>query len=114
MRAYRADRLFDGERVGRDRVLVLVEGSRIAAVVTGRSEMPAGVPVTDLVGCTVLPGLVDAHVHLVGDGGPDALAQVPAQSPAERAAVVTRALHDQLRAGVTTVRDLGDHHSAVA
>jgi imidazolonepropionase-like amidohydrolase len=114
MRAYRADRLFDGERARRDGVLVLVDGSTIAGVETGRVELPDGIPVTDLPGCTVLPGLIDAHVHLVGDGGLDALTRVPGQTAAEREAVVSRALREHVRAGVTAVRDLGDHHWMVA
>lgn len=110
MRAYRPDRVFDGDRVRRG-VLLLVDGSRLLDV----REGPAApdVPVTELPGCTILPGLIDAHVHLCGDGGPDALARVPLQDPAERAAHVDRALRQQLAAGVTTVRDLGDHHWSV-
>ena len=113
MRAYRVDRAFDGERVRR-RVLVVVDGDRISAVRDATEPVPAGVPVVDLPGCTLLPGLVDAHVHLCGDGGPDALARVPGQDPAERDAVIGAALRRHLAAGVTTVRDLGDHHWAVA
>jgi imidazolonepropionase-like amidohydrolase len=107
VRAYRADRVFDGERVlpGVD---VVVEGPRVTAVGTA----PAGTPVVELPGCTLLPGLIDAHVHLVGDGGPDALARVPGRT--DLGAVVTAALGRHLTAGVTTVRDLGDHHWAVA
>jgi imidazolonepropionase-like amidohydrolase len=114
VRGYQADVGFDGVRVLRAGVTVLVADGRIAAVETGRCEPPAGVPVTRLAGGTVLPGLVDTHVHLCGDGGPDALARVPAQTPSERDAVVRAGLAAQLAAGVTAVRDLGDHHWAVA
>lgn len=113
MRAYRVDRAFDGEQV-RPGVLVVVDGDRISAVRDAMEPDPPGVPIVELPGCTLLPGLVDAHVHLCGDGGPDALARVPAQNAAEREAIIGSALQRHLAAGVTTVRDLGDHHWAVA
>jgi len=111
--AVRADRAFDGERDVAGGALVLFDGGRIVAVEPGAAPAPDGVPVVHLPGTTVLPGLVDAHVHLCGDGGPDALTRVPAQTAAEREEVVAAALRAHLRAGVTTVRDLGDHHWAV-
>lgn len=113
MEAVRADRAFDGERDVAGGALVLFDGGRIVAVEPGAAPAPDGVPVVHLPGTTVLPGLVDAHVHLCGDGGPDALTRVPAQTAAEREEVVAAALRAHLRAGVTTVRDLGDHHWAV-
>jgi imidazolonepropionase-like amidohydrolase len=59
---------------------------------------------------TVLPGLIDAHVHLVADSGLTALDRVAGHSPEEIDTVVTGALRGQLAAGVTTVRDLGDRN----
>ncbi len=63
--AIKAGRLLDvrtGE-VATD-VTVLVEGDRIASV---GGAVPAGVPVIDLAGLTVLPGLIDAHDHILGN-----------------------------------------------
>lgn len=64
----------------------------------------AGQPVSvlDVSGLTVLPGLIDAHVHLFFDGGPDMTIgqRRDLDSAAERGEAY-------LRAGVTTVRDLG-------
>jgi len=63
--AIKAGRLLDvrSGRVTPD-VVILVEGDRIADV---GSAAPAGVPVIDLSGLTVLPGLIDAHDHILGN-----------------------------------------------
>ncbi len=101
--ALRAARLFDGERLVDD-PLVVLDGDRVAVVGT---TVP-GVEVTDLGDVTVLPGLVDTHVHLAFDGSPDPVGALAARSPAEVRAAMTAAALATVRAGVTTVRDLGD------
>ena len=113
MHAYRADTAFDGELRLADGALVLVSDHRIVGVEPGRAPAPADCPVTHLPGTTLLPGLVDAHVHLCGDSGPRALDQLPELSPAELDAIITAAGAQQLAAGVTAVRDLGDVDWAV-
>jgi imidazolonepropionase-like amidohydrolase len=113
MRGYRAPRAFDGERFLDGGALVLVEGGTIAGVEPATAPAPQGCAVTDVPDGTLLPGLVDTHVHLCGDGGPRALEQVPELDPAELDAVVAAAEQETLRAGVTAVRDLGDHHWTV-
>jgi imidazolonepropionase-like amidohydrolase len=64
----RAGRAFDGERAVPGGALVLVDDGRIAGVEPGTAAAPAGWQVLEAPGGTVLPGLVDAHVHLCGDG----------------------------------------------
>jgi imidazolonepropionase-like amidohydrolase len=113
MHGYRAARAFDGERVLTDGVLVLVEGGSIVGVEPCTAPAPAGCSVTDLPGTTLLPGLVDAHVHLCADNSPRALDQLPELGDDELDAIVTASLAAQLASGVTAVRDLGDAHWTV-
>ena len=113
MHGYRAPRAFDGERVLRDGALVLVDDGRIVAVEPASAPVPAGCPVTELPGATLLPGMIDAHVHLCGDSTPRALDQLPELTDAELDAIVVASLAAQLASGVTTVRDLGDARWAV-
>jgi imidazolonepropionase-like amidohydrolase len=113
MRGHRAARAFDGERLLPGGALVLVEGTTIVAVEPAWTAAPADCPVTDHPDATLLPGLVDAHVHLCGDGGPRALDQLAELSSAQVDAVIRTSLQTQLAAGVTAVRDLGDVDWAV-
>jgi imidazolonepropionase-like amidohydrolase len=106
-----ADRLVDGTgRPARGRSFVAIEGERIAAV--GPAEdaerwVPAPARRLEFPACTILPGLVDSHVHLTFSAGPVPFEELQADSDARlllRAAANARAA---LQAGVTTVRDLG-------
>lgn len=86
----RAGRLLDVKtgQVSRDRVII-VENGRIVEVRGNNATLQPSDSVIDLTGFTVLPGLIDAHVHL-GIGGP----------VRQNAAAI-------LHAGFTTVMDLG-------
>jgi len=104
---------FDGERPWDGGAAVFVEDGRITGVETMAGPVPQGWPVADFPHATVLPGLIDMHVHLCGDGGPNALERLPRFGDDELAAVIDGGLHRQLAGGVTTVRDLGDRRWAV-
>ena len=63
---------------------------------------------------TLLPGLIDAHVHLCGDSSPRALDQLPELDDDELDAIVGASMSAaRWPAGVTAVRDLGDARWAV-
>lgn len=107
----KAERLLDGSGSPcLEKAALLIEGSRIAAIGRQGDVRPArGTDVTELDygDATMLPGLVDAHTHLVspGDGSPgDDLADESDDILLMRAAKNARAA---LHAGVTTLRDNG-------
>jgi imidazolonepropionase-like amidohydrolase len=87
---------------------VVVEGRRIAWIgPDGAAPSTAPENVVDGGGRTVLPGLVNCHVHLTADGAPDLFAQVAGDTvplATLRAAEMARIT---LMSGVTTVRDCG-------
>jgi imidazolonepropionase-like amidohydrolase len=94
--AIKAGRLFDA-RAGAMLAgqVVLIRGDRIAEVGPA-VQIPAGATVIDLSNATVLPGLIDAHVHMYS-GGPD---------PHERAIAAVANAQKTLRAGFTTALDM--------
>src|SRR6516162_9384666 len=107
-----ADRLFDGTATAAlSRPVLRIDGGRIASVGQdgGPPEGPA-VRQYDFPGCTILPGLIDTHVHLVfcaADSNEAVVEQVGRESDEELLARALANARAALRAGVTTVRDCG-------
>ena len=102
---FRNARVLDGRSdAGLDGHDVLVEGSTIREV-SDRPLSSASARVIDLRGKTLMPGLIDCHVHVIATI-PDlgANAELPSSLVALRAA---RIMHGMLMRGFTTVRDLG-------
>jgi imidazolonepropionase-like amidohydrolase len=84
---------------------VLVQGERI--VEAGSAvKRPAGAEVIDLGDRTLLPGLIDAHVHLFLHPGAEDL-QTVQESVAQRTIMAMLAARDDLMAGFTAERDMG-------
>jgi imidazolonepropionase-like amidohydrolase len=112
MWALRAARVFDGVRLLPDGALIVIDGSSILGVERFGSEAPANCAVEEVAG-TVLPGLIDTHVHLCGDSEEGALDRLETCDDAELPPIIERGLQRHLASGVTTVRDLGDRRYAV-
>lgn len=86
---------------------MLVEGGRIVDVDGTGADPPAGAQVVDLGDATLLPGLVDSHLHLCFDASNDLLTPLADDDDILLDRMETHAL-ETLRRGVTTIRDLGD------
>lgn len=107
MHALRSEVVFDGHRFLPGGATVLVDAGSIVGVEPASYGVPADCPVTTYEG-TILPGLIDAHVHLVSDGSIGSLERAGTATDAEIDAEIERSLQAQAAHGVTTVRDLGD------
>jgi imidazolonepropionase-like amidohydrolase len=84
---------------------VLVEGDRIIEVGSAVKH-PAGAEVIDLGGSTLMPGLIDAHVHLFLHPGAEDLQTIEESVP-QRTIYAVLAARDDLMAGFTAERDMG-------
>ena len=84
---------------------ILIEGERIAAVGSAVSH-PADAQLIDLGDSTLLPGLIDAHVHLFLHPGAEDLQTVEESVP-QRTILAMLAARDDLMAGFTAERDMG-------
>jgi len=106
--ALHCERLFDA-RAGK--VLgahtVVVEDGRIASVQPGRAAPPQGGETVELAGRTCLPGWTDLHVHLGSQSGPASYSEGFRLDPVDYAFRAVGYAGKTLRAGFTSVRDLG-------
>ncbi len=111
-------RIFDGEsaQLHTDWV-VLVRGEKIEAVGPAREiKVPAGAKVIELRGLTLMPGLIDAHSHILLHPYSETPwnDQVARESLSLRVARATNHLRNTLMAGFTTLRDLGTEGAGYA
>ncbi|MGQ0810325.1 MAG: amidohydrolase family protein [Nitrospiraceae bacterium] len=105
-------KVIDGLGGSRDRTTILIQGDRIAAVgETRKVRIPRGTQNIDGRGLTVLPGLIDCHVHLCLGGEPDVVAALAGETPSYTLLKAAQSARRTVEAGFTTVRDLGcrDH-----
>ena len=88
---------------------IVVDNGRIVEIREGHAPPPAGATAIDLRDRTVLPGLIDSHVHLASDrGGEQAvLADIRDDDPLHAYEAQLNGMKT-VRAGFTTVRNLGD------
>ncbi len=107
MKVIRAGRLIDGTgaAVQRDRALYVEDGQIVGIEAAG--EASADAELIDFSGMTVIPGLIDCHVHLGFSGSGFALGEFRAEDDQALLLRGVGAAREALSAGVTTVRDLG-------
>jgi imidazolonepropionase-like amidohydrolase len=114
--AVRAARLLDGKSDSMvPNAVILLNGDRISAVGSNLA-IPSNTKVIDLGDVTLLPGLIDVHTHLLSemDGSNltlqdvEMLRIVATQNTALRALLGAKLGREDLQAGITTVRDLGN------
>ena len=110
--------IFDGE-LGQlhDNWVVLVRGNKIEAVgPANEAKVPADAKVIDLPGMTLMPGLIDAHSHILLHPYSETVwnDQVAREALSLRVARATNHLRNTLMAGFTTLRDLGTEGAGYA
>jgi imidazolonepropionase-like amidohydrolase len=99
----RAGTLLDGKGGTARNAVITIDGTKIARIITGTNE-----PATyDFSRLTVLPGLIDTHVHLVSHFGKDGHVETPGETPAEQALYDAEMANRVLMAGFTTVQSVG-------
>src|SRR5438034_8580134 len=110
--------IFDGESAQlHDGWVVLVRGEKIEAVGPANEvKVPADAKVIDLPGTTLMPGLIEAHSHVLLHPYSETLwnDQVAREPLSLRVARATNHLRNELMAGFTTIRDLGTEGAGYA
>jgi len=98
--ALRGGLVWDGLADAAAEGTIVVDGDRIAAA-DGSGEA------VDISGCTVMPGLIEGHAHLCFDATPGWRTTYDTDSPARMLLRMAESGRRMVRAGITTVRDLG-------
>jgi imidazolonepropionase-like amidohydrolase len=100
----RAERLLDGAGQVLENRSIVVEGGKIREIGAG------GAADFDLSGLTVLPGLIDTHVHIASHFDPDDRVhrEESRETPQEYALYAAENAYRTLMSGVTTIQSLGD------
>jgi len=102
----RAGRLLDGKGGVRQNVALVVEGSRIARITSG-DDTTTGPVTYDLQQLTLMPGMIDTHVHIDSHFGHDGRIPTEMESQLDRVVAAGQNAEITLRAGFTTVQSVG-------
>jgi imidazolonepropionase-like amidohydrolase len=101
-----------GEGRVRSEVSILVRGDTIEAIESGYVT-PEGAQIVDLSGAFVMPGFIDAHVHITNQQGPGRRISAFTEGPADRAIDGVLYAGRTVRAGFTTIQDVGGNIEAL-
>jgi imidazolonepropionase-like amidohydrolase len=110
-------RVFDGESERlHENWTILVRGDKIVEAGSARDTQDKNTKVIDLPGLTLMPGLIEAHSHVLLHPYTETVwnDQVAKESLSLRVARATNHLRDTLQAGFTTIRDLGTEGAGYA
>jgi imidazolonepropionase-like amidohydrolase len=102
----RVAHLIDGKGGTRDNVALVIEGSRIARITSG-DDTTTGPITYDLQQLTLMPGLIDTHVHIDSHFGRDGRMPTEMESQLDRVVAAGQNSEVTLRAGFTTVQSIG-------
>ncbi|THJ11903.1 MAG: amidohydrolase family protein [Nitrospira sp. CG24C] len=112
--AIRSVRVIDGTGRTIERATVVIRGATIAAVGSDRDiPLPRGTIKIDGRGLTLLPGLIDCHVHLCLGGEPDVVEAIAQETPTLTLLKSSQAARQSLEAGFTTLRDVGSRDHSI-
>ncbi|TQV72890.1 amidohydrolase family protein [Aliikangiella marina] len=92
---------------------IRIKDNKIVAVLDGYVQPKEGEQVVDLKSKTVMPGLMDMHVHLSGQGSKNSYSEKFFMNDTDAALRSTVFAKKTLYAGFTTVRDLGEHYKGL-
>jgi imidazolonepropionase-like amidohydrolase len=103
-----APRVITGEQTVTDGAVVI--GDQALDWAGPAEALPAeyaALPRTDYPGSTIMPGLIDSHVHLGFDGGPNPAGRMRSETDEQQLVLMLHSARELLGVGVTTARDLG-------
>ncbi|MHC9063051.1 metal-dependent hydrolase family protein [Nitrospira sp. CMX1] len=107
-------RLIDGTGVVRDPMTLLVRGTKIVAVGPSNDiRIPKGATRLNGRGLTVIPGLIDCHIHLCLGGEADVVSALESEQPSYTLLKSARHAQATIEAGFTTVRDVGSRDHSI-
>jgi imidazolonepropionase-like amidohydrolase len=110
--AIKTQRLFDGtgNPVVRDALIVIDNAHIVAVGPASQVALPEGTAVLDVGERLVLPGMIDAHVHLLWSGSASSGQESKVATDSQALLMGARNAQVALKSGLTTVRDCGDRN----
>lgn len=107
-------RLIDGTGSVQNSMTLLVRGTKIVAIdPSNKVRIPKGATRIDGRGLSVIPGLIDCHVHLCLGGEADVISALESEQPSYTLLKSARHAQATIEAGFTTVRDVGSRDHSI-
>ncbi|CAN0541198.1 unnamed protein product, partial [Scytosiphon promiscuus] len=95
------------------RQTITVEDGEIVSIEAGYKRAPRGADLIDLKEAYVLPGLIDSHVHITGENGPNERIKAFEDTDVDAAFDGAGFAYKTLLSGFTTVQDVGASNAAI-